>query len=79
MIFELRDPFQGLDLECRRIAGNRRLARSLHLRDSAVQRRNEFVKVTNELVASQRHPRAPYRGVWRRESFQTSPQFVQRQ
>jgi hypothetical protein len=31
------------------------------------------------LVANQRHPRAPYCGVCRRESFQTSPQLVQRQ
>jgi hypothetical protein len=37
------------------------------------------VKFTNELVANQRHPRAPYCGVCRRESFQTSPQLVQRQ
>ena len=79
MILELSDPFQGLDLECLRIARNRRLARSLYLRDSAVQRRNEFVKVTNEIVSNQRHRRAPYCGACRRESFQTSPQLVQRQ
>jgi hypothetical protein len=79
VIFELRDPFQGRDLECRRIAGNRRITRSLHLRHAAVQRRNEFVQFTKKLSADQRHPRAPYCGVCRRESFQTSPQLVQRQ
>jgi hypothetical protein len=51
----------------------------LHLRHAAVQRRNEFVQFTKKVSANQRHPRAPYCGVCRRESFQTSPQLVQRQ
>ena len=79
MIFELRDPFQGLDLERRRVAGDRRFACSLDLRDSAVQRGNQLVQLTNEPRPNQRHARTPYRGVCRRESFQISPQLVQRQ
>jgi hypothetical protein len=53
VIFELRDPFQGLDLERRRIMGDRRLARALQVRDSAVQRGNQFMQFTNELGGNQ--------------------------
>jgi len=79
VIFELCDPLQGLDLECRRIACDQRLARPLHLRHSAVQCRNQFVQFTKKLSANQRHSRTADRGIFRRESFQTSPQLVQRQ
>jgi hypothetical protein len=79
VMFEVRDPFQCFDIECRCIAGNRRLARAFDLRDSAGPRRNQFVQLTHELGANQRHPRASYCGISRRELFQTSPQLVQRQ
>jgi hypothetical protein len=77
--FELRDALQSLGLEGCRIPRDRDLARSLHMRDAAIESGNQLEQFTNEWRRLQRHPLAPCRGVCDRETFQTSPQRVHRQ
>ncbi len=49
---ELGDPPQRAGLERRRLPGDRHLIRTLHARDAAVERGNQFVQVTDELGAN---------------------------
>jgi hypothetical protein len=79
LAFELRDALQSLGLEGCRIPRDRDFARSLHMRDSAIEGGNQLEQFTNEWRRLQRHRLAPFRGACDRETFQTSPQLVQRQ
>jgi hypothetical protein len=76
---ELRDPFQGPNLERRCVAGDGRFAWSFHMRNPAIERGDQFEQSTNEPNRRQRHRGAPLEPVTERRTFQTSPQIAQRQ
>ena len=77
--FQLFDPFQCPCLEPGRIVSDGRLSGSLHLRESAIQRRDQFEQFTYGPRASYDHRRPRDQFVWARDEFQISPQFVHRQ
>ena len=79
LTFEFRNSSQCLDLERRRRVRDSAFAGTFQVRDTAIQRSNQFAQFTNDLGCPYFHDRPPFCRVFRRESFQTSPQAVQRQ
>ena len=77
--FEFPEPSDSFVAERRGITSDSRLARVFDARHPPIQRRNELVELPCELVRVYRHGYTPERRTPRRDTFQTSPHFSQRQ
>ena len=76
---EIRQALDRLRSQCRGIAGNRGLSRGVHARHTAIQCGDQLLQRVRELVIAYRQSCAPPVAPSRRETFQISPQVLQRQ
>lgn len=76
---QLREPLRSLLAECRGVPADRRFARSFDTRPSPIERGDQLVEDTDEIVVAQRHAVGLLRELLRRPAFQTSPHAAHRQ
>ena len=76
---EFAQAFYGFLAKRRGLAGDGRLTRLLDPGHAPVERRNQLLKLTNQIACRYRHDEGPEGRSARRDAFQTSPQRSQRQ
>jgi hypothetical protein len=79
LLLELSEPFDSFLAERRGITSDADLARLFDARHPPIQRCDQLLELAGELVQVHRHGFPPKRRTLRRETFQTSPHFSQRQ
>lgn len=79
VICKFREPLHSLRTEGRRLSADRRFARLFDARHSSIERGDQLVEDTREILVAQRHPVGPLREFSRRPTFQTSPHAAHRQ
>lgn len=78
-LFEFTQASHGFLAKRCRVAGDGRLPRLLDPWHAPVERRNQLLKLTNQIAFRYRHDEGPDGRIARRAAFHTSPQRSQRQ